>query len=304
MAERTWADDEKDLLQANFTSEDIAGERQRQYNQLSDAGFDQKEIDNYFGTKQPNLDPVKQMVESNYQKYVVNADKDVKDFFDFFDRTVMGKNPNPTEDKVSMGDAFKEGLQESVPVMQYKAAHGDSVLTQDNMPPEYFDSFDRAARMAGTVAGDFPYMIAGAVGGAAVAGAVIASAPVTVPTALAAGATVFAAGAGANALPAALRSHLVSFYEKGEVTSFGDFWERLTSVVVDTGKEGLIGGTTEVVGGKVAGTVAKKGGGYLLQRGSSAFSELATMVGMKSAIENEAPSLQEQDRVGEGMRII
>lgn len=297
--QRTWADDERELLQANYSQEDIALEKQRQYNELVDGGFDQKDIDSYFGTKQPNMTPVQQMLENNYQKYVVNADEDVKDFFDFFDRVVMGKKPQGAEeDKVSMSDAFKEGMKESVPVMQYKAAHGESVINHEQLPPEYFDSFDRAAKMAGTIAGDLPYMVAGAAyggvagGAAGLAGGFAIAGPAGAAAGLMAG-TVIGAGAGANALPAALRSHLVNFYEKGEVTSFGDFWERLTAVMVDTGKEAVYGGVSEYVGGKVGAKVVQKGGGYLLQRTSQAGSELATMVGMKAAIENEAPSLQD-----------
>ena len=290
-----WQKYENDLRENNYSDEDVALEQQRQMIELQQGGYEQKEIDEYFGIKQPETDPMKKLVESNYQKYIVNGDKDVKNFFDFFDRAVMGKNrntPNPA-DNVGLKEAFKEGLQESVPVMQYKARHGDSVIPSEQLPPEYFDSFDRAAKMAGTVAGDLPYMIAGAAGATAITAAAIASAPVTIPTGIAVGAGIFAAGAGANALPAALRSHLMNFYEKGEIKDFSDFWERLTAVVVDTGKEGAIGGTAEVVGGKVGAKIASKGAGYLAQRAGAAGSELATMIGMKSAIEGEVPNLQE-----------
>ncbi len=287
---QTWQEKENELRKDGFSDESINEYKQKEITQFLEDGFSQKDVDELFGVKNPDFNPVKKMMNDNYEKYIRNADSDVTDFFDFFDRVVMGKS--------KAIEAVKEGFQESVPVMQYKSVHGQSVLNHEQMPPEYFDTFQRAAKMAGTIAGDLPYMISGAGIGGVVGGAIGAAGGFAAGGPLGAGVglkygTIAGAGVGSNALPQALRSYLVNFYEKGEIKSFGDFWERLSASVVDTGKEGLIGGTTEVVGGKVGGEILKKGGGYLMQRTGQAASELATMVGMKSAIEGEIPDAQE-----------
>jgi len=192
----------------------------------SDLGYNQEEIDAYFG------------------KPAFTGTDRMKSYFTGLLDNVLGSDEEGT---LSLSDAWRAGFQQSV-----------SGLTINGKPPELTirdnaPMVNRIAYQSAMLAGDFPAMVVGAgmgAGAAAVAGqagpqAVIPEELVTVP-ALAMG--------GAFMLPGAMRESLMQGYEEGSIDSFGEFWDRLTGVALEAGK-GFVTG----YGAGKAGEVAKPG---------------------------------------------
>ena len=105
--------------------------------------------------------------------------------------------------------------------------------------------YERVAAGATQLAAEMPAMIAGGVLGGAAGTAV---GPVG---------TILGGGAGAFAVPTAIREALIQSYEKGEVTSVADFISRTGLVMAATGKDALVGAATMGAGGVAARTVGK-----------------------------------------------
>lgn len=265
----SWQQTAYDLKQAGFSDPEINAEAQRQRQDLASGGFSPQEVDEYFGIKEPDMTPVKTLVENNMKNFK------------------RGENSQETADTIF--EAIEAGFQMSSGNMAVKALKGKSV-TPDMLLPEDASTFYRVASQAGTIAGDIPAMVVGTVFGSAIGasgGTAVAPGPGT------AIGTVLGGGAGGNMLPTAIREVLMQYYEKGEIKDFKDFWERTSAVLIDSSKSGLIGAATMGVG---KGVTAKLGARALapaaVQTASTA-SEIATMVSMGRILEGEAPNAQD-----------
>lgn len=278
-----WKEDAFDLKAAGFSDDEVASEGQRQRDDLMAGGFSQEEIDKHFGVKEPDNKPIEDMVSSNIQAKAAEY------------KALQAEGKELPEVADSFFEALDAGFQQSSGDMLYKAFSGKRV-TPDMLLPEDAPTFYRIASQVGTIAGDIPAMIAGAVigapVGAATGGAVGSVAPVIGTAAGATAGGLMGAGAGGNALPTAIRQSLMEFYEKGELESFSDFWERYSAVMLNTAKDGLIGGATAGVGGKVLSS-ASKVMAPAASRVASVSSEIATMVTLGKSFEGEAPNAQD-----------
>jgi len=126
---------------------------------------------------------------------------------------------------------------------------------REKMPDEVRNAgkVDEFVQGLATMVGDAPFMIAGGVAGAG-AGAVAGSeAPVLGNVTLGA----VGAGAGAFALPAAIREQLVLGIQQGEVKGFKDLMTRAAKTVWAGAKGAITGAATEAAGGLPVGVLAK-----------------------------------------------
>ncbi|HDZ26265.1 hypothetical protein LCGC14_1013820 [marine sediment metagenome] len=157
-------------------------------------------------------------------------------------------------------ETAKQGFNQSVAGLMIRLAYDDKGY--DTIAKEAYDRMGNAQRIlyqAAMVAGDIPFFIVGATIGAG-------------------GGPVTAVG-GAFALPAGLRKVYSDKLEKGEVTSFKDFWQRLTWAVWET----LKGEAT----GIAVGTAGPAAGVYKLP------AEIVTMTTVGAALEGRMPEPQE-----------
>jgi hypothetical protein len=144
----------------------------------------------------------------------------------------------------------------------------------------------------GVVAGDFVPGAVGAVlgiGAGAVAGTGAGIAFGGLPGAaggFAAGVALGGAG-GAFGLPAAMRETLLQAYEKGEVQSFSDFWERVSAVAIE-GTKGFVTGAATGAAGKIAG-IGFAASKPLVKTSAQITSEVLAMTTVGSALEGHVP---------------
>jgi Large polyvalent protein associated domain 38 len=162
-------------------------------------------------------------------------------------------------------DALKAGWGMSVTGLASKAP---TQTLDENAPASSRMAFNLAQ-----MAGDIPAYL----GGALIGGGVGAE---TGPGA------VITAGAGAMALPTALRGLMMDSYAKGQFNNFGDFWDRVAPIMADTAKSYITGGAT--AGAGVAAGAALPEAGLLRGAGVTA-AELATMVTVGKGLEGEMP---------------
>lgn len=255
---------------AGFTDDEITQWRADESAKLEAAGFSQVEINEYFGDKTPDMSKVEQTLKDNLARPVEGTPEGgpkVKEATTFLEALEAGWDMSVT------------GLMDEAP---------DVVLNQ------HPDMFMKIASQVGTLAGDLPAMAIGAVGGAfggGAAGAALGTAtlPVIGTVGGAAGGALVGGGAGAMALPEALRTVMVEHYEKGDVKSFSDFWERTSAVTINSLKAGVIGGLTAGVGGKVGTMVAKTAMPVVAKSTAVLASEVATMTTVGKGLEGQVP---------------
>ncbi len=192
-------------------------------------------------------------------------------------------------------DALQAGWQGGGTGLAVRGKLPDVVLD-----PHHAEWYEKAAAGVSQVVTELPQMVAGGMLGRA-AGAV-AGAPFG-PKGAVVGA-VLGSGAGAFAVPAAIRSSLIEAYKSGTAESSGGFLASAKIILKHTGKESLIGALTlgagAVVGRGVAAAVAPGVGTTLTAKnatrvieGSSAVSELGTMVVAGSALEGKLPEWED-----------
>ena len=163
----------------------------------------------------------------------------------------------------SFMDALEFGLQSSVSGLMVRGEKPNKTLTEDA------PMASRVVAGMGQLAGDLPFMVTGAVVG---------------------GANPVTGTAGAFALPAGMRQILMDKYEKGEATSFGDFWERASGAIIETAKGWITGAATGAVGKAVqAAPIASP----TAKAVATISSEVATMVTVGKALEGEIPKAQD-----------
>lgn len=272
----SWAQKVDILRQNGLSDAEISEEEQRRRKILFDNGASGGEIDEYFGVKQFDKNNLKSHFDTELAK--VRAEEAA---------TTTGSGGGETESLLpkkgpteadSFLKAVEAGFQMSVSGLLARQAAPDIVLSQ-NAGMAY-----RIASQIGTLAGDLPAMIAGGLGGGAAGGAAGSVVPVVGNVA---GALV-GGGAGSFALPTAMRKIMMDHYEKGDVQSFSDFWERASATFIEASKSALIGGATAGVG-NVAGKVLAPIAGQSLTATGKTMSEIATMVSVGSALEGEMP---------------
>ncbi len=152
---------------------------------------------------------------------------------------------------------------------------GVGLLIEGKLPEEQLapdaGMGDRLATAVGGLASDGPLMLGGAL--------------IT-----AEGGPIIALG-GAFAFPAAFRKVLMDKYEKGEVQTVREFWDRLIDATWE-GTKGFITGVAAGKAGEVAGKVIPKT--FKAARPVGMLSaEVTTMVGMSNALEGEIPEPHE-----------
>lgn len=259
---------EQALSNAGFSAEEVAAWKGQASDELYGAGFSQQEVRDYFGYKEPDTGPMKA-----YVKEGVALNKDAE-----------GK---PKEAKDWM-EAFTSGIQLSTAGLAIRGENPNVIL------PEHAGNVMEIASMIGTTIGDIPAMVAGGVMGAmlgAPAGGAAGTAIAPGVGTLGGIATGVAVGgaAGGFAAPAALRKIMMDHYEKGDIKTFGEFWNRLSATAWETLKGGTLGVATAGAG-RVVGPLAGK---YLSSTGAgvaSITSEIATMTTVGAALEGEMPN--------------
>lgn len=157
-------------------------------------------------------------------------------------------------------------------------------LTRQKMPdtvlPEDASTAARVLSNAATVAGDVPLMIAGSrIGG-------LLGAPAGP------GGVVVGAGAGAFALPAGARKIMIDHYQKGDIQTWGDFYDRASGALLETVKGGAVGAATAIAG-PAAGKLLPEAASPLLKLGATSTAELATMTTVGKALEGKVPNKQD-----------
>lgn len=196
--------------------------------------------------------------------------------------------PNPDSHHAHQAN----GLLESVEAGFQMTTAG--LIARGKMPdtvlPEDASFAMRIAYQASTLAGDIPAMLAGGLIGSA-AGAAAGSAVAPGPGTIAG--TAIGADAGAWAAPAALRHVLIDHYQKGNIHTFQDFWERASGAFIDALKQGTVGAVTGGVGNAVEGTVAKAAIPALTKTAATSAAELATMTTLGKAMDGKMPNAQD-----------
>lgn len=174
--------------------------------------------------------------------------------------------------------AVKSGFQASVTGLMMHGALPDETLAQD--APWYA----RIGYQLGMIGGDAPWMLPGAVLGGAAGG----TAGSAVPVVGTAGGALVGGGAGALMLPESMRTLLMQGYEKGEVQSFGDFFDRAAALFINTAKSGIVGGLTGPAG-PVAGKLLGPAAGPILRNTAETAAAIGTMVTVGKALEGQVP---------------
>lgn len=246
------------LRDGGFSPKEIEGHQSEVTGQLQQGGFTPQEIKDYWGIKDPDTKGMKNHVETNLKSYAATeAEKpDVK------------PDSQPAyQPSVARGffDYIKAGWQASSLGLGVHGALPDTVLPQDA---------GTAARIISgisSLAGDAPAMALGSIAGGAFG--------TEVPVA----GTITGAGAGAFALPAAIRKILTDHYEKGDIMSAQDFTDRLLATTWETAKAGVTGLATTLTGGALA-----PAGKFLALGG-----EAAAMTAVSKGLEGKLPDLQD-----------
>lgn len=263
---------EQSLRQGGFTDEDIENWKAETAAGLRDAGFSIQEADEYFGAKNPDMSETKKYFKANIEAAKAAA-KPESTPAPVPKESEAQEPVNPdAQAATSFVDALEAGWQISVAGLIDRQKLPDKVV-DEHTPMAY-----RIASQVATLAGDFPAMVAGGIGGGAAGSAL----PVV--------GTTIGAGAGAFAIPAGMRELLVQQYEKGDIQSAGDFLERASAVFLETAKGGVVGGLTAGVGGVVSKVVAGTALPVAAKVAAPTLAEIATMTTVSAALEGELPS--------------
>jgi hypothetical protein len=270
-------EEENSLQQAGFSPSEIDSWKADTRGQLEGAGFNGQEVDDYFGVKTPDLAKTEQNFKTNLaaKQAAAPAPKE--------SAVQEPLNPHP---EMKQADSFIEAIEAGFDMSVTGLMKG----RPDMMLPEHAPMFYRIASQVAQLAGDVPAMIAGGVAGGA-AGAAAGTATVPLLGTVALGAV--GAGAGAFALPEGIRTALMEHYEKGDIHSFGDFWERASAVAINSLKAGAIGGVTAGVGGAVAKVGAKVAAPAIVKTTAQLTAEVATMTTLGAAMEGKVPEPQD-----------
>ncbi len=191
-----------------------------------------------------------------------------------YNAALQEKQPDQKEAS-SFFEALKAGWQMSTLDLSLRGKMPDTVLPE-NAPRAY-----RIASQIASLAGDVPAMVEGGILGG-VGGGLVGTEGLPVIGTI--GGAVIGGTAGAFAFPAALRKIMVDHYEKGDIQTSGEFFDRLLATSWEAIKGAATGAATAVTGG-TAGALA----GPMVRIGA----ELATMTTVGAALEGHAPHAQD-----------
>lgn len=271
----TYQEEVQTLEQAGFSSEEITQWQSETRGELESAGFSKAEVNEYFGVKEFDDTGIKETFNKNFEKRrAAEAEKT--------QTQTAGQEPQTLTPQVKEADSFLEALEAGWDM----SVSGLMMDAPDKVLSENADMYYRIASQIGTIAGDLPFMGVGAFAGGATGAGFGA---VTLPVVGAVPMGAAGAAAGAFALPEAMRTSLMQHYEKGDVTSFRDFWERTGATLISGLKGGTIGLATAGAGGLVAKVVAKTALPVAAKTTAQLSTEVATMVTVGAALEGHAP---------------
>lgn len=171
-------------------------------------------------------------------------------------------------------EAFKAGVEASSGGLLARKALPDMMLPTD----AGFGA--RTAYMAGSLLGDLPAMVSGAMAGAGTA-------------ALTGGAAAPLIFGFAGALPAYVRAEYMQNLTKGHLTGPVDYAQRQAAVAWDTTKAGMVGAAMGVAGGLAGDASAAAGDAFLATVAKKSSAELAAMSGAQAVVEGRLPTWQD-----------
>lgn len=258
-----------DRLRADYSETEVQAYKTEKTRRLQSSGrFTQADIDAYWGD-QPRQSPG-------------------------LDNTVahnVGLNmPNGADPKVASNplEYIGAGWDMSVSGLIKNQSLPKTVL------PEHAGFFEQMMYMLGQTAGDLPASGVGLVSGGAAGGAAGAAVPVAGETgASEAVGGVIGAGVGASAMPEGMRQVLVDHYKNGDFLSFEDFMKRSAKMSWETGKAGLIGGVSVLIGGKAGAKTLELTGSMALARITETTAMATSATAVNGALQGRIPNAED-----------
>jgi hypothetical protein len=282
--------EENALREANFGEPEIEAWRQETVRSLSDGGFKQSEIDDYFGRKPVDNAPIKTMMEQN-KVAALAAEKPAAP------SSTPAKPADPpsfVDDFMKTMGLFGEGMKDSATGQTLNFAAGRA---QDHgevpVDPEWYQ---RLMYKAGALAPDLPLMAAAGSAGTSLGvpvGAAVGSLLLPGPGTVIGGVVGGLTGGSSFAFmaPAGLRKIVTDYYQKGGIKDFKDFWERSFETAIEMGKEGIVGTLTGAAGLLTKSRLA--GASPVAQAAGVTAAEVITMVNVGSALHAQFPTYEE-----------
>jgi hypothetical protein len=197
------------------------------------------------------------------------------------DKQLRERDPSydSTELDPTIANDIKVGLEGSV-----FGLHHREQLPEELRNPGLIDRF--VSGLAQTVA-DAPWMVVGGLAGGAAGAAAGSEVPVIGNVTVGA----IGAGAGAFALPAAMREALVEGIKNGEVKDFSDLLRRSAKVLIEGGKGAITGAATELAGGLPVGSIAAKSA--LATTGVRSVYQAAALTTTADVLEGKIPTAED-----------
>jgi len=277
------------LLRDNGASEEEVAEwSQETADTFFQHGASNEEVNGYFGIKDPDMSEVEKGFKNNFAKRAQTKAPEGEGVAAKEGQPKPKDKPKAEAQQKPTGSLYDEATKETADsfLEYFEAGYDMSVQgllsdRPDMVLPENAPSYMRLASQAGMLYGDFIPMVAGAVGGGVLG---TAAGPLG---------SIIGAGAGTFALPEMLRTSMINSYERGEVQSFQDFWERSAAVFLNTSKAAVIGGATSLIGGKTTAGLAKTAMPTAVKTVTATSAEVATMVSVGAGLEGRVPEPEE-----------
>lgn len=262
------------LQEAGFSQDEIAAHVSQKRLDWLRAGFSEDEINSYLGINEVDKKPI----EDTVQTYISQDEPD-----SFWDNFLKAFEPSwaekrarsykslvaaekahisPSKFEPTLKESITQGYQQSVTGLIQRGKLPDNQIPAAAM--KYLPTSQRLAMQTATLAGDAPYMAMGAILGGVSGGP---AAPLT-------------AMGGAFALPAGLRKVYVDMYQKGQISSWSEFWQRTGDAVMETLKAEAVGVGTAAAGAGVPGAI-----GYA--------AEVGAMTTLGAAMQGTVPEPQD-----------
>ena len=218
---------------AGFPMEDISEVVQHQNRAFLTEGQPIELIGDYWGVHQPNADAVKRFFSDEFKRRLTISQDD----------TAAAAEPGRPATAAEPGRPATAEFRDATNIIESIFAgfqvSASGLALRGELPtlavPEDADTATRVASGLATLLGDFPFMVIGAFAG------LLAGAP-SGPGAAIVGT------AGAFALPEGLRTLMMEMYERGEISTVGEFMEIALATFESAGKGAVVGAATGGVG--------------------------------------------------------
>lgn len=234
---QSWGQEAAKYRNAGFSDAEIEDYKSTAADKYQKAGFSPQEIGEYFGAKSPDMSAVKNYVQANLASaQKAQAESAPEGGVTPGDNAQDLPVKNPVTPAKSWVEALDAGWQMSVTGLLKRGQAPDVALDKNA------DWKMKLAAQVGQMGGDLPPFLA--------AGALASE---TGP---------IGAGAAAFAMPAAMRKIMMDHYQKGDITTAKDFFQRAAETSWETIKAAGVGGVTAGSGAFVApyvGNLAKAG---------------------------------------------